>query len=213
MLTRTIRTETHGRTVIVPALDAAGLVVAFHGYGESAEQMLDDVRRIPEASRWSIASVQGLHRFYNRGNEVVASWMTRQDRDLAIADNLAYVDAAVELAIGECGEPRKLVMIGFSQGVAMAYRAAVRGARRVDGLLMLAGDVPPDIDGPVPRVLIGRGSSDNWYTAEKMDADLQVLRRLGARVEPCVFDGKHEWSPPFLAAAGRFLANIEAGGE
>ena len=57
-------------------------------------QRLDD---IPDAAAWTLVSIQGLHRFYRgRSEEVVASWMTREDRDLAIADNRAYVAAALE---------------------------------------------------------------------------------------------------------------------
>ena len=49
------------------------------------------------ADRWRLVSIQGLHRFYQRrADEVVASWMTRQDRELAIADNLAYVAAVID---------------------------------------------------------------------------------------------------------------------
>ena len=53
--------------------------------------------------------------------------MTRQDREAAIADNIDYVDRVVA-ATRTAAEP--LVFAGFSQGVAMAFRAAVRGKRR-----------------------------------------------------------------------------------
>ena len=54
------------------------LLVGFHGYGENAEKHLVEMESI--GSGWTLASVQGLHRFYTRSEEVVASWMTRQDR-------------------------------------------------------------------------------------------------------------------------------------
>ena len=53
--------------------------------------------------------------------------MTRQDRDDMIADNIEYVDRVVAAAAPP-GVP--LVTAGFSQGVAMAFRAGVRGRRR-----------------------------------------------------------------------------------
>jgi hypothetical protein len=78
------------------------LVVGFHGYGQSAEDMLSELERIPGNERWTLLSVQALHRFYSRGHErVVASWMTSQDRELAIADNLAYVDRVVGSVVAE----------------------------------------------------------------------------------------------------------------
>jgi len=89
---RTIAVTTHGRYLVEkPAASGpAPLLVGFHGYGEGAEAQLERMRRIGGADRWRLVSIQGLHRFYQRrADQVVASWMTRQDRDLAIADNLA----------------------------------------------------------------------------------------------------------------------------
>ena len=99
VIERTIATGTHGRYLIEPPASAgpAPMLVGFHGYGEGAEAQLERMRRIPGADRWLLVSIQGLHRFYQRrANEVVASWMTRQDRELAIADNLAYVSAVID---------------------------------------------------------------------------------------------------------------------
>lgn len=211
MPARTIATTTHGRYLIVPAQHASGVLAAFHGYAENAEIMLESMRRIPDADRWTLVSIQGLHRFYNRQNTVVASWMTRQDRELAIEDNAAYVDAVLDAVSGEAGDPRRLVFAGFSQGVAMAYRAAARTRRTCHGLIALAGDVPPDVAGaarPLPPVLIGRGTTDSWYTEAKMNDDLRTLARDRVSVQPVVFEGGHEWGAPFLEAAGRFLVQV-----
>ena len=92
----------------------------------------------------------------------------------------------------------------------MAYRAAVRSGHSCAGVIALAGDVPPELqeDSSIgwPRVLVGRGRDDTWYTQAKMDADLAFLRTAGAFVESLVFAGGHEWTDEFRAAAGRFLA-------
>jgi hypothetical protein len=73
------------------------MLVGFHGYAESADVQLDRLRAIPGTERWLLVSIQGLHRFYQpRTNDVVASWMTRQDRELATVDNLAYVTAVLD---------------------------------------------------------------------------------------------------------------------
>lgn len=137
--------------------------------------------------------------------------MTRQDREQAIADNIAYVDRVVEAIRDEHGIGR-LAYAGFSQGVAMAFRAAVRGAARADGVIALAGDVPPDLRelpaSRFPRVLIGRGTRDAWYTEDKLKADLTLLESKGVRVEAVVCEGGHEWTDEFRDAAGRFLQSL-----
>ena len=91
----------------------------------------------------------------------------------------------------------------------MGYRAASTFAAQ--GVFVLAADVPPDVaqtGATLPPVLIGRGSRDDWYTAEKLEADLRTLRQLGVAVDTSVFDGGHEWSAEFRAAVSTFLAGL-----
>src|SRR4029450_21062 len=105
---RNIATTTHGRFLIArPSVsDAEPLLVGFHGYAETVETQMARLRAIPSADEWVVVSIQGLHRFYERRtNEVIASWMTRQDRELAIADNLAYVSTVIEDVVRERAAP------------------------------------------------------------------------------------------------------------
>jgi predicted esterase len=212
MIERTIAATTHGRYLVVPpkAGGAARFLIGFHGYAEGAEAQLERMRAIPGADSWTMIAIQGLHRFYQRrGSDVVASWMTRQDRDLAIADNLAYVNAVVDAAFVEWPDAATVVYAGFSQGVAMTFRAAAASARRIDGVISVAGDVPPELDAAalskIPAALICRGVRDEWYTAAKFDADIGRLRASGVAVTPLAFDGGHEWSEPVLQTAATFL--------
>ena len=211
----TIAATTHGRYLVAPAGGAgpAPLLVGFHGYGEHAERHLAELDRIPGSGRWTRVAVQALHRHYSDGaRHVVGSWMTRQDRELAIADNIAYVRAVVREVRAAHPTTGALVCCGFSQGVAMAYRAAARCGHDCRGVIALGGDVPPELraDATVawPPILIGRGRTDARYTAEKLDADLAALRGAGATVESLLFDGGHEWTDDFRDGAGRFLAAV-----
>lgn len=213
MIERSITVNTHGRYLVVPPAEGvpAGLLVGFHGYAEGAEPQLERLRAVPGSDRWRLVAIQGLHRFYQRRtNEVVASWMTRQDRDVAIADNLAYVEAVLD-ALSRDGSAfgPPLVFAGFSQGVAMAFRAACATARRVDGIIAVGGDVPPEIDAVslarIRSALVCRGERDEWYTDETFQQDIARIRQAGAAVRPVAFDGGHEWSAAVLEAASGFL--------
>jgi predicted esterase len=206
-----IATPTHGRVLVEdPAGAFSGFVlVGCHGYRQGADTMLEEMRRIPGSGAWRLVSVQGLHRFYTRGGgqAVVASWMTRQDREAAIADNIEYLDRAVAAASG--GDARTIVFLGFSQGASMAARAAARGTRRAAGLVMLGGDIPPDVrdDASVelPRVLLGCGSRDGWY-GERIAADIACLESRRTPHDVIRFDGGHEFTDEFRAAAGAWLS-------
>jgi predicted esterase len=172
--------------------------------------MMQDLNRIPGANDWTRVSIQALNRFYIRGDsQVVASWMTREDRDQAIADNIAYVDAAMTNVGRGCS---RAVFVGFSQGAAMAYRAALSGARPASGIIALAGDIPPELKTdaatrhPWPKVLIGVGTKEQWYTGAKLDDDLAFLSKRGIDHSVVRFEGGHEWTDEFRNAAGTFLA-------
>ena len=68
MQTRFLATQVHGRYLVEPAARPAEapLLVGFHGYGESAEQHLDALRRLPGSGDLTLVAVQSLHLFYNR---------------------------------------------------------------------------------------------------------------------------------------------------
>src|ERR1041384_4572328 len=184
MTSHQVATGTHGRVLVEDARDRESglLLVACHGYAHNADIMLDDARRIPGVTeRWRVVSVQALHRFYSRGEQdVVASWMTRQDRELAMADSVAYLDRAIAVAGSDA---RVVVFLGFSQGAAMAYRAALRGRHPAAGIISLGGDIPPDVRMETtrgwPPVLLGAGTGDSWYTADKAAADERFLASHG----------------------------------
>jgi predicted esterase len=208
--TRTVATQTHGRYLVdIPAHSRATLV-GFHGYQENAAIHIEALRKIANGREIGLVSVQGLHRFYTRANDVVAGWMTKEDRELAIADNTAYVANVLSAVAEEFALTRPLVYVGFSQGVAMAYRAAALVQRPCDGIIALAGDVPPDVAplaASLPKVLLGRGTQDQWYTAEKAAADLTILKSATAVVEH-VFHAGHAWDPSFIDRAGEFVDEL-----
>jgi predicted esterase len=208
-----IEARTHGRYLLrVPTVAPPWpLLVGFHGYAEAAADHLAALTAIDGTDEWLIVAIQALHPFYARREErVVASWMTREDREQAIADNVDYIGRVLDRVRHEHQTRPLLVFSGFSQGGAMAYRAAAN--HRADGLIVLAADVPPDViekqHVPLPPILIGRGVRDSWYTEAQQASDVVALARIGAVVEALVFQGGHEWTDDFRAAAAAMLHRL-----
>jgi predicted esterase len=213
-LVRNAPATVRGRYVVRPPGDVrpAHHLIGFHGYAQTAEVMLAPFALAAPGADWLVVSVQALHLFYaGRTRDVVASWMTRLDREHAIAANVEYVDAVVEQLDREFGAPRTRVFAGFSQGVGMAHRAAVLGRARCDGVVTLGGDVPPELLAAAPRawppVLAMTGDRDEWMTPDTLERDVERLRATGAVVDAFVFEGGHEWSG---AAAARAAAWLDA---
>jgi predicted esterase len=209
----TIGVTTHGRFLMRPPAAGTGrvAVVGFHGYMQGAQDLLDELERLPGAASWLLVSVQGLHRFYDRGHDtVVASWMTSQDRELAIADNLAYVDAVVA-AVRAAHPFERLVFLGFSQGASMASRAAGHVGEGCHGLVMLAGDIAPEVragTARLPRTIIGRGTRDALFAYEAFARDRDALEERGALAAAIEFKGGHEFADTFRAAAGALISAL-----
>lgn len=209
---RTIQVATHGRYLA----DLAGgssprpLLVGFHGYAEQAPLHLERLLAVRGDLALDVVAIQGLHRFYRSGGEALAaSWMTREDRELMIADNVAYVDAVLNAMTHEFGEPAAVFFNGFSQGASMAYRAAALGRGRAAGVIALGGDVPPELSDAqlsrIPRALIGWGIRDGFYDEEARHADEQRLRAAGVEVAVVELDAGHKWTDAFTAAVSEWL--------
>ena len=113
MMERIRAAQIHGRYLVVAAKSpGAPILAGFHGYGEDAEIMMHRLLAVPGSEGWSKISVEALNRFYERKtNRVVANWMTRQDREHAIADNIAWVSSCID----EIGPAQEVVYAGFSR--------------------------------------------------------------------------------------------------
>ena len=186
------------------------MLVGFHGYAESAETQMERFTAIPDSNRWLKVSIQALHPFYQRRtNLVVANWMTRQDREAAIADNIAYVKTCVDVVAAEWPTLPAIVFAGFSQGVAMAFRAAVHSTRGIAGVIAVGGGIPPEITpgelGRLSSVLIARGNSDEWYAGEQFANDERLLRECSVNVHALSLNAGHEWPGDLIGAASQFL--------
>ena len=211
METRTVATPTHGRYLVDIPEHSRATLVGFHGYQENAAINLEALRRIANGRPVGLVSVQGLHRFYTRANDVVAGWMTKEDRELAIADNTAYVARVLSAVADEFGLTRPLIYVGFSQGVAMAYRAAALVQRPCDGIIALAGDVPPDVAplaASLPTVLIGRGSRRSSGTTPRKRPPTSRSSAPATTVVEHVFEAGHVWDAAFIARAGQFVDEL-----
>ena len=207
-----VRTEVQGRILVESAKGASEentpYLIGFHGYAENAERHIACLQRIPLKGALRCA-VQALHPFYNRSEEVVASWMTKQDREQAIRDNLRYIDAAIQHLFDAYGQSKRLFFLGFSQGAAMAYRAAAGSSFPSRAVVSIGGDLPPELASipleHLPPVLVCRGDSDPYYSEEQLRLDVERLRENGADADEFTYAGTHEWTEQLESGIGAFL--------
>ncbi len=181
------------------------LIVGFHGYTENAELQLQRLQEL-HIDNALLLSIQGLHCFY-RHDRIAASWMTSQNRERCIADNIHYVNKSIEQLAPQYSW-NKLVFMGFSQGAAMAYRAALKGMHQCDVLCINGGDIPPDtyeLCPSLPPSCVLRGSDDQSYNQEKLNADKIYLQHEHTQIHE--FAGGHEWNAQVTQLFSEFIVN------
>ena len=186
-----------------------------HGYRQLARRFLkrfepvDDGRRLlvaPEAlSRFYVSSGQGRH---GAASVVGATWMTREDREHEIYDYVRYLDRlAAHLRSGLATEPDRVVVLGFSQGVATATRWVVHGSMRPDRLLLWGDFTPPDLELERARealagvdVVLVRGSEDPALSPRLAEEEEARLTGAGIRPRLVRYDGGHDIDAETLRA-------------
>ena len=130
-----------------PPDKADRVLFALHGYGQLPQFFLRHLQPVVDAG-WTVVAPEGLHRFYVEGTSgrVGASWMTKEARETDISDTVAWLDHVRASVMGE-HQPKRCVLLGFSQGVAAAMRWAVLSQTppRWDALIFWAGVLPHDL--------------------------------------------------------------------
>lgn len=190
---RTARFHTLGDPVL-----ARHIWVVLHGYGQLARFFLRGCEGLEEGRL--IAAPEGLSRFYIDAEHarVGATWMTREDRENEIIDQVDYLDKLALQLQGMCGGPRLLTVLGFSQGVATACRWAVLGRTTFDGIVLWGGTMPPEHDAATlrkrwanTRVDLVHGEQDTVVDAAALSKNEARLHDAGATHTVHRFTGGH----------------------
>ena len=191
------------------------LWIVCHGYGQLAAQFLEPFAAL--ATPWRrIVAPEGLSRFYlersrvgvNTQAKVGATWMTREDREHEIDDQVSYLDALLDAIHPAAASGVRLRVLGFSQGVATVTRWLIRGRRvRADEVILWAGSFPPDIEVSVfadrlagAPVVLAVGTRDELASWAGADVTQQRFAEAGISARLVSFNGGHRLDNETLAA-------------
>jgi predicted esterase len=179
------------------------LWILLHGYSQLAGEFIRYFADLADGTRMLVAP-EALNRYYRRGLDVPAAqrpvgatWMTREDRDHEILDQVGYLDALHHSCVEALPHPVRVVVLGFSQGAATASRWLSRGDARVDHLVLWGGIVPADVvldaSSPLhalPTTLVV-GTADQFLPPDAVEAERQRLTAAGVVPRMVTFDGGH----------------------
>lgn len=191
------------------------LWIVCHGYGQLARTFVTPFEKL--AAPWRrVVAPEALSRFYTDASRkpsdseprVGATWMTREDREREIDDQVSYLDALLDhVRPRPAGSGVRLRVLGFSQGVATVVRWLDRGRVRADEMILWAGSFPPDVDVTTFAARIGGaavvfvvGARDELTPWAGADVALRRLIDAGVAARLVTFEGGHRLDDATLAA-------------
>jgi predicted esterase len=118
-------------------MKASSIWLVFHGYGERADEFIEQCRPLL-GSNQSMIAPEALSRFYPRGGggKVGASWMTSDLRQEEIVEYVEFVDSVLRTELGDAFGNARISVLGFSQGGSTAMRWSLLGSHRPNRLVM-----------------------------------------------------------------------------
>ena len=137
-----------------------------------------------------------MHRFYLNGTSgrVGASWMTKEEREDDISDNIDWLNA-LNKQIRSLGNFEKCIILGFSQGGATAARWFNSPDMDADHLIMWSSIFPPDIEieklihPNEKRNFFVIGTNDEYFNEDSYNEAVLFYSHLNFEVK--TFTGEH----------------------
>ncbi len=170
------------------------VLYVLHGYGQQAQYFIRKFRGLYD--KMLVVAPEGMHRFYLQGSSgrVGASWMTKEAREDDIADNIQWLNE-LDAHITTKYNPKRKLILGFSQGGATAARWYHKGAVTFDAMILWGCVFPPDLkpDEEIQRATnqyFVIGNEDEYYDQQSQTELVKFYIKKGFDTHR--FKGKHD---------------------
>lgn len=174
--------------------------LVLHGYRMLAQNFLRRFEELDEPGT-VVAAPEGLSRFYVDGvrGKVGTSWMTKEARELEIEDQFHWLEQVKAYLDHQLADHQpKWHVIGFSQGVATAWRWLKKSPFTPDTFTIWAGSIPeefsPEWDQRLGnlRLTLAYGNDDEFISIDRARAYVAALQQRYPHLELLPFEGKHD---------------------
>lgn len=191
-----------------PGAHIQRLWIVCHGYGQVADEFLEEFRLLDDGATLVVAP-EGLNHFYRKGFDGPpgANWMTRRHRETEISDYAQYLQLLLDHCLSLLPTYVRVVLLGFSQGTATVCRWVMRTKPVFKDLVLWAGLPPEDLDYAAERNYLADknlyllyGTNDPFLTPDRMDILQKIEDKNGVDFQDTSFEGGHEIPPDELRA-------------
>ena len=209
MIKKTLQIEKKARYFQLgnPGNDTSIVWVVLHGYGMLSEFFIQKFKKL-ENKNTLILAPEALNRFYIDTNygRVGASWMTKDERQDDIKENIKYLNSLMDQIIKDIGHNKfKINVLGFSQGGATACRWIFKSGLKFENLIMWAGDIPKDTLIEDNRLKwndinthLVMGEKDELINKEMKAKFLKLVTDYKLDYKLTLYDGDHRIYPDVL---------------
>lgn len=175
------------------------LIIAFHGYGQAGRKFIYKFKGLDDGETLIICP-EGTNRFYwkNFTGDVVSSWMTRQDREDDISDNMNYINTLFEHITAQLNKDIEISVLGFSQGCPTASRWVSSQRPPIKNMILWAGQFAHDEDYHASkeyfdaiRIMFVYGNEDEYLIYGFKEKVLEKAKVSELELEVREFEGKH----------------------
>jgi predicted esterase len=153
-----------------------------------------------------IIAPQAPSKYYQdkKYKHIGASWLTREETKMEMQNNIVYFDKIYEKEILP-HQDKKLIILGYSQGVSVAMRWIAHSKIHCDTLIIHSGGIPEEL---MPddfnelnfKPYIVYGKSDPYIDSERAEKEFEKASGLfGSELEVIPFEGEHEVSREVIA--------------
>jgi phospholipase/carboxylesterase len=169
-------------------------VVMLHGLSGDEDSMWALESALP--SDGIVVAPRGLHPQRQGGyawNSMIQAWPPVVDE---FSESVDRLEALLDWLEAEHSfERARMILMGFSNGAAMAFAAAMTPLSvQPAGIIVIAGHLPQGDLEPLRRIPIywGHGSKDPFIPATIAHADVERLEQLGTQIQYCEADVGHK---------------------
>ncbi|MAZ29469.1 MAG: esterase [Cytophagaceae bacterium] len=184
--------------------DTENIWFVIHGLGYLSKYFIKHFEPL-DAKKNFIVAPQAPSKYYQDKayKYVGACWLTREERDLEMENNINYLNTLYIKEIEPyLTEGRKLYLLGFSQGVSILTRWLARTQVDFKTLYLHSGKLPDNLSKkdfefikPGSKVEFVYGNNDELITEKRLKDEKNRLNDVFTdKIHICSFNGKHEFN-------------------
>jgi predicted esterase len=176
-----------------------------HGIGYLSRYFIKYFSELNAMKHYIIAP-QAPSKYYQDKNykHIGASWLTREETKMETQNNINYFDEIFQKEI-QLHQDKKLIILGYSQGVSVAMRWIANSKVKCDKLLIHSGGIPEELKASDfkgfqfdPYLIYGK--SDPYIDNKRAEIEQQKAYKLfDNRLKIIPFDGAHEVSKEVIS--------------